>query len=289
MSSVKLTIIKPGLQTLIQDKGRIGYQHVGVPVSGPLDRKSAKLANEIAGNEVFNPVMEITLLGPKIKFSGACHIAITGASLSPTINGVPVEMNSKLSISAEDELTFGKVEYGCRAYLAVAGTWKLKPWLQSVATATHIPEIFTPDSYIKAGSKITIETHTHDNSAKIKNHVTPFANSLRVRVMPGPEFDQFSNLQIGSFFSQGHRLTQDANRMGYRLDSKIKDFASTRELISSGTVPGTIQITNEGQPIILMADSQTTGGYFRIANVIDDDLDALGQLKPGDEVWFTLI
>jgi allophanate hydrolase subunit 2 len=116
-----------------------------------------------------------------------------------------------------------------------------------------------------------------------------YPTRLRVRVLPGPEFEAFSPYAIGYFFSRGYRLTADSNRMGYRLDATIIDFRPAREVISSGIIPGTIQVTNSGQPIILMADAQTTGGYFRLANVISADMDRLAQLKPGDEVWFSLV
>lgn len=281
---------KAGLQTSVQDKGRLGYQAFGVPISGALDKTAAQIANWLVGNPLDAPVLEITLIGPEIKVKGDCQIAVSGANLSLIVNGLEQSMYETLLIKNNSVISFGKIKNGCRAYLAIRGKWKVKKWLGSYSAATTSGLTLTPDSIIQKNSRLKIRL-----KAPIPKRIYPlnlrpnFPSRLLVRVLPGPEFKDFSPLSIEHFFGQGHRLTKASNRMGYRLDTQLKGFYPKTEVISSGIVPGTIQITNSGQPIILMADAQTTGGYFRIANVIDEDLDWLAQLKPGDEVWFMLL
>ena len=281
---------KAGIQTLIQDKGRTGYQSYGVPVSGALDKKAAIVANELVGNPSNSPILEIALLGPTIKIAGNCQIAITGADLSAKVNKQPIPLYATINLKDGDVLTFGGAKTGCRAYLAVRGNWQINKWLNSYSALPYSGVAATPDSLIQKGTNLQIETTgIIPTKCLLKSAQPNFPNSVRIRVLPGPEFDEFSNYTIAYFFSRGYKLTNDANRMGYRLDANLIDFKPKREVISSGIIPGTIQITSAGQPVILMADAQTVGGYYRIANVISADLDKLAQLKSGDEVWFSLV
>ena len=290
MSLITLHFLKTGLQTLIQDHGRIGYQSYGVPVSGVMDKKSAALANELVGNPSDAPVIEITLLGPKIEIEGECQIAITGADLSPKINNQTIPLYTTVTVKNGDMLSFGAIKNGCRAYLAIGGEWQLSKWLNSYSAVPYAGKEATPKSVIEKGQQLTIKTSKRGIKKSIPKSEQPiYNNSQRIRVLPGPEFEEFSPYTIAYFFSRGYKLTNDSNRMGYRLDGNLIDFKPKREVISSGIIPGTIQITSSGQPVILMADAQTVGGYYRIANVISADMDKLAQLKPGEEVWFSLI
>ncbi|MEM1120714.1 MAG: biotin-dependent carboxyltransferase family protein [Bacteroidota bacterium] len=290
MPKTTLHFQKAGLQTTIQDQGRIGYQSYGVPTSGAMDKKAAQLANELVGNSPENPVIEITLLGPKIQFLGACQIAITGADLSPRINQQIAALYKTIEVKSGDVLKFGGVKKGCRAYLAVGGKWQIPPWLDSFSALPYSGEAATPKSIIKKGMHLEVEINRTITTKHISISEQPqYEQPLRIRVLPGPEFEEFSPYTIAYFFSRGYKITSDSNRMGYRLDANLIDFKPNREVISSGIIPGTIQITSAGQPVILMADAQTVGGYYRIANVVKADLDKLAQLKPGDEVWFSLV
>ncbi len=281
---------KAGLQTTIQDKGRIGYQSYGVPVSGVMDKKAAALANELVENTPETPVLEITLLGPTIKIMGDCQIAITGADLSPKVNQQPILLYKTIQLKDGDTLSFGAVKNGCRAYLAIRGNWQIKKWLDSYSALPYSGDAAMPDSLIQKGTTLQVETIPAIAIKNIPKDAQPnFRKRVRIRVLPGPEFEEFSPYTIAYFFSRGYQLTNDSNRMGYRLDATLIDFKPKREVISSGIMPGTIQITSAGQPVILMMDAQTVGGYYRIANVVSADLDKLAQLKPGDEVWFSLV
>lgn len=282
--------LKTGLQTLIQDQGRIGYQSYGVPVSGVMDQQAATLANQLVGNPTNHPVLEITLLGPTIQVEGDCQIAITGADLSPEINRQAIPLYTTIAVKDGDTLSFGAIKNGCRAYLAIGGNWQIPKWLDSYSALPYSGKAATPNSLIEKGTTLPVETRPSIPIQNIKKEAQPiYPKTLRVRVLPGPEFEAFSSYTIAYFFSRGYQLTNDSNRMGYRLNANLIDFKPEREVISSGIIPGTIQITSAGQPVILMADAQTVGGYYRIANVISEDLDKLAQLKPGDEVWFSLV
>lgn len=285
MSDLKVHIRKPGLHTTIQDKGRMGYQHLGVPFGGCMDVKSAKGANWLVGNAPDAALLEITLIGPEIVFHGSGQIALTGANLSPKINGEPIPVNQTLQIADGDLLTFGKCKYGCRSYLAIAGNWLVPQWLKS---ASAYNAQFTPKSILKKGDSIAVETTSAEFKTLSASQNMIFPGEVRVRMSRGPEFDSISEDVLDQLLDCDHSISVYANRMGYRLETKIKRYKAASELISSGIIPGTIQITNEGQPIILMKDAQTTGGYPRIGTIFSSDLNIVGQLKPGDKIWFDL-
>lgn len=251
-----------------------------------MDRTAAQTANWLVGNPLDTPVLEITLMGPTITITGRGTIALTGADLAARLDRQPAPRYETIRIDGRTTLSFSQPQSGCRAYLAVRGKWLLQPWLHSYAAA----EGLTPESFIRKGQVIHIRSGVSTDYRRLPPETRQvYPSNLRVRVLPGPEFADFSPYAIGFFFSRGYRLNADSNRMGYRLNARLEDFSPEREIISSAVLPGTIQVTNAGQPIILMADAQTTGGYPRLANVISADLDRLAQLKPGDELWFSLV
>lgn len=290
MSSLKLTFLKAGLHTTVQDQGRLGFQHLGVPINGVMDKCSAKLANELVGNDTSAPLFEITLIGPKVQFTGDGQIAITGADLSPSLNGEVMEMYTTTNIADGDLLEFGEPIEGCRAYLAIRGGLKVQKWLGSASASASDPKTFTPQSWVQNDASFITISKKKAPIKSIKAVKKPNTNTqLKVRVMRGPEFHAFPKKVIDYFFKYWFPISKDANRMGYRLDKSIPNFKTATEVISSGIVPGTIQITNAGQPIVLMADAQTSGGYMRIANILTEDLNKVAQLKHGDLLGFELV
>jgi antagonist of KipI len=285
---LKLHFEKVGLQTSVQDFGRIGHQAFGVPVGGAMDQKSMKQANLLVGNPLNAPVLEITLLGPRIRMEGSGRIAICGADLSAQINGHSLSLNQLIKVDNGDVLKFGRPIKGCRTYLAVGGEWLLSEWLGSKSAAFYLPDA-TPESIPIKGSTISIRTSEINQLSEIslfdeEKVVTEYA----IRVLPGPEFEAFPRIAIAQFFSQIYKVSNDSNRMGYRLDADWKIEGKRKELISSPIVPGTIQITASGDPIILMRDAQTTGGYYRMVNVIEEDINKVAQIKPGEKLKFVL-
>ena len=286
---MQLKIHKAGMHTSIQDEGRFGFQSFGIPVSGAMDKFSYRLANEIVANPENTPALEMTMLGPKIEFLGACQIAITGAHLSPKINNVNVELNKLIDVKSGTLLNFGKIKMGCRCYLAIRGVWRVNDWLDSRSSFSmgvlNLPE----KSKVDDGDIIEIDTlkpiQTKPIQTKVNGH---YETDLSIGILKGPDFEKFSHSDLEQFFTKNFTIGNDSSRMAYLLNGKIKDYKPDGELISSGVVPGTIQITNNGQPIILMRDAQTTGGYFRIGNIGEFDLNRIAQLKPGDKIGFYL-
>lgn len=289
-NAIELRIEKAGLLTLIQDRGRSGYQAQGLPVGGAMDRRATRAANWLVGQEEDAPVLEMTLQGPDIQFSGAIQIAITGADLRPELDGIAAPMYRTLEIRAGQRLRFGSAQSGCRAYVAIRGQWQIPVWLGSYSALPIGGRYWPPGSRLEKGMLIAIDPIDPIVPRSVPPGDRPFhAHQLTVRVMPGPEFSWFSEAAVRYFTTHPFSVDPDSNRMGYRLRERMPDYQPQKELISSGIVKGTVQVLPAGNPVILLADAQTSGGYPRIANVVDRDLDDLGQLVPGDKVRFMMI
>lgn len=284
---IRLHFIKPGLWTTVQDDGRMGYQNFGVPMGGAMDKKAAQQANQLVGNPPETPVLEITMLGPQIIIEGDCQIAITGADLSPTLNKVSIPNYQTINASSNSVLAFGQLRQGCRTYLAVRGQWQIKPWLESCSAMSLGNKAATPQSLIQKDSFINIQTLPFIAPRYTPSQDCPvFKEMVQVPLMAGPEWNYLTSRQVARLFSMTYKIHKDANRMGYRLEPSLPNFEFSSPLISSGIVPGTVQITNGGQLIILLLDAQTTGGYPRIGNITRSTINNLAQAKPGDNIRF---
>ncbi|ALW84153.1 KipI antagonist [Hymenobacter sedentarius] len=303
---MSLSILRPGLLTTVQDLGRHGYQKDGILVSGAMDATALRVANLLVGNPEATAGLEITLLGPRIRFEADHLLAITGAHLSPTLNGQPVGMNRTVWVREGTELAFGAPEAGSRAYLAVSGGFDIAPVLGSQATylragfgglhgrALQTGDLIPCPGPTAAGRKVMAELSTNATSAAWAQArwtpgpqlcPTPQPNSV-IRAIRGPEYAQFSPESQLNFWQQPFTVTTEADRMGYRLQGPILERHSSGELLSSAVTFGTVQVPAGGQAIVLMADHQTTGGYPRMAQVITADFSALAQLRPGQNIRF---
>lgn len=288
-NTLNLHFRKTGLKTSIQDFGRMGYQHLGIPMGGALDKEAMLAANRILNNADETPVLECTLIGPEIEFTGKGKICLTGAEMNAQLNGKKLERYKPLVIQEGDVLTMSGVNEGCRSYIGIQGIWKVGTWLGSSSALSNYLSENGFISTICDGDELKVESPAKETEYVPPIYKKPYYSSCYiVRVVTGPEFSRFSIEQIEDFFHKVFTVSQDANRMGYRLNENLLDYEAMKEEISSGIIPGTIQITNSGQPVVLLADAQTTGGYPRIANIVSEDLDIFGQMKPGDEVKFML-
>jgi len=286
---LQLKFLKPGLHTTIQDHGREHFRAFGVPKAGPMDVASAKLANWLVGNPESAPLMEITMVGPVIQIQGQGQIAFTGAPFKLNLNHYPLSMNQSIELSGQHELTIEKALKGCRCYMAVAGNWGLSSWLDSCSASPQSGRDLTPDSIIEKGTTLLIHNPEPVASRSVSRPWKEVSIAATIRVLAGPEYSMFNTAAIKEFLGRKFTISPQSNRMGYRLDSPLANYSSPVEVISSGVVPGTIQVTHSGQLIILLADAQTTGGYPRIANVISVDQDKLAQMRPGDSFSFRVI
>lgn len=287
---LKVTCLKTGLYTSIQDEGRFGVQDQGIPFSGALDKSSMQIANQLVGNPLNSPVLEMTMFGPTLQFEGKGQIAITGANMKATLNGEVVDNYVTTDIESGDLLEFHNTDYGCRTYLSIGGQWQVPKWLNSYSALPHLMELpDLPAKLVDDYSFTVAINETQEVHEYPIQHRPIFSECYIIRVVTGPEFDQFDIDVIQDFFDQIFVIHGDSNRMGYRLKGSLENYKPSREEISSGIVKGTVQISNAGKPIILMADAQTTGGYPRIANIVTEDLEIVAQMKPGDELKFMLV
>lgn len=271
---IEVMIEKPGLQTSIVDLGDAGMMHMGVPFGGALDRMSAQKANLIVGNAAGEDLLEICMFGPQILFQTSCEVAICGADISPSVGGIGIPLNKKIQIEAGTRLHFGRLVKGCRAYLAIRGKWLTKARKNGLAQ----PQLKKGDRIRLKGPKDT------SPDVDVAGFLYPAGNPLSL--YPGPEFHLFDRTYLAYFFSKEWTISKQSNRMGYRLEADDIPEAGIKEIISSPMLPGTIQITGTGQPVVLLADAQTTGGYPRLGIVPNDQLDFFGQKKPGDRIRF---
>ncbi|PIB35938.1 hypothetical protein BFP72_11300 [Reichenbachiella sp. 5M10] len=257
----------------------MGCQSMGVPIGGAMDRGAAAAANALVGNPVERPVLEMTLVGPVLRFEGSGSIALVGADLSPQLNGKPMLMCERVTVATGDVLHFGRCVSGCRAYLAIGGKWDVPVWMGSVSPMCEGEAV--PGKLTK-GSVLSIETV---EGAEFCRKVAPEPWVPVLGVYEGPECHLLNVQQKKAWTSVTHVVSSHSNRMGLRLKTKLI-LEEPMEVISSGVFPGVVQLTHSGQPIILGIDAQTTGGYPRIAVVQSEDLDVLAQLKPGDTFRF---
>lgn len=285
-----LHVIKPGMLSTIQDRGRWGLQARGVPVAGPMDPVSHRLANAIVGNDPAAATLEVTLLGPEIVFDDDRAIAVTGAEFSLTAGDRSIPMHTRVLVPAHLPLRFGARQRGARAYLAVAGGIAVTPTLGS--RATHLISAMggLDGRPLRAGDRLPLGEQRH---ARRTPPVPPALTAMppgeaRIRVLPGPQDDYFVPSALDALQSAPYVVGPQSDRMGYRLEGPRLEHARGADIISDATPLGVLQVPASGQPILLMADRQTAGGYPKIATVITADMHPAGQLAPGDRIRFAV-
>ncbi|MCD7032767.1 biotin-dependent carboxyltransferase family protein [Metabacillus sp. GX 13764] len=302
---MSMKILQPGLLTAIQDLGRYGYQKEGVIVSGAMDRYAARYANLLVGNPEHYGVIEMTLLGPTVEFQQDCLISLTGGDLSPKINKQTVTMWKPIFVKKGSILDFGAPVKGCRAYLAAAGGFQIKKVLGSYSTYIkagmggfkgrafkehdEIPLAAHPDKIEEFLGKMNIKEEDAFKEAAWFTE-PPYEiqhdGAYLVRVMEGRESGWFTEESRNAFWEGTYKLTSQSDRMGFRLEGAELQARFKKDMLSEAVAFGTIQVPANGQPIVLMADHQTTGGYPKFAQVLTVDLPILAQMKPGEKVKF---
>jgi antagonist of KipI len=288
---VGLIVLKPGMLTTIQDLGRWGYQSCGVPVAGPMDSVSHRLANALVGNDRDAASLEITLLGPELEFETERVAAVTGAEFTITVDGKSVPMNAAFVVAAGARLRFGARTRGARAYLAIEGGIDAPRVLGS--RSTHVISAMGGMSgrALRPGDRLPIGARPRARRAvalSADDLLPPPDHRAFVRVLPGPQRERFSSDAIDTLQSAPYKLGANSDRMGFRLQGPGLHHVGSPDIISDATPVGTLQVPASGQPILLMADRQTTGGYPKIATAITADLPAAAQLAPGDEIQFAV-
>ncbi|MGQ0694399.1 MAG: biotin-dependent carboxyltransferase family protein [Nitrospiraceae bacterium] len=286
-----ISVVKPGWLTTVQDLGRPGYQQYGMPVSGAMDPRSLKIANRLVGNRDHEAVLEITLKGPELLFEQDAVIALTGADLTPSVNGTAMPLWISLLVRAGSRLTFSSRRAGGRCYLAVAGGIDVPVVLGSRATHLSSQTGGMNGRALTTGDHLTCGIPTGYRHATIgrtlPEQLRPvYTNHTTLRILPGPQQESFVPEALDLLTRTSYRLTSESDRMGYRLEGTKIPRAGAGQHISDGTAMGALQVPPDGQPILLMADRQPSGGYPKSAVVISADLHLAGQLLPGDTIHF---
>ena len=288
-----IRVIKPGLLTTIQDLGRYGFQKSGMLVSGAMDTLALRIGNLLLGNPANEAGLEITFSGPTIIFEEDQLMAVTGGNLSPLIDGLPVAMWRPIYVQKGSVLSFGRAVDGCRSYLIIYGGFQVPEVMSSKSTYLRAEIGGWKGRAIKANDLLPFRKRYIGQLKKFGwsagKNIYPDLSNTKIRVIKGPEFDQFNERSISLFFEESYTVSNESDRMGYRLKGPVLERNSSRELLSSAVTFGTVQVPAEGIPIILMADHQTTGGYPRIVQVISIDLTLLAQMQPGHKITFELI
>jgi len=296
-----IAVLRPGLLSTFQDLGRVGFQHLGVPVAGAMDERAHRLANLLAGNDEPCATLEITLAGPRLEFQAPACIALCGADLGATLDDAELPLNRPVVARAGARLNLGNRRRGLRAYLAVHGGYRLDTVMGSEST------------YLRAGfGGFGGRALARDDRVELRRPLEPGAgldalqselDALRIylpgtlagapratlRLTPGPQWDEFDSASRDALLGEPFRIGAQSDRMGYRLEGPKLSLARPRQMLSEATCFGTVQVPAGGAPIVLMADRQTSGGYPRIAQVAQVDLPQLAQCAPGDSIRFEAV
>ena len=283
-----LVVEHPGLQTSVQDLGRPGYGPVGVSPSGAADAVSLRLANLLVGNPAAAAALEMTLLGGSYIFPEGAVVALAGADFGATLDDRPLETGVPHAVMPGGKLSLGQTRSGARCYLAIAGGVCVAPVLGSAST--HLLSGFGgfKGRALQKGDVLEIGAPTkplprRKLTAKAQEAFRP---RKTLRVTEGPQFDWFLDAAQHALLQNAFRVTEEADRMGLRLEGRVLALRAAKEMISEGVSLGAVQVTPSGQAILLFVEQQTAGGYPKIANVIGADLFCIGQLRPRDEIGF---
>lgn len=288
MSKV-VRVLEPGAYTTVQDLGRFGYQRFGVPPCGVLDKFAAKCANLLLKNDENAAVLEMTFMGPTLEILAPCTLAVTGAAMTITVNGQPVEGWSSFPATSGDIVNLGSCEAGCRAYLAVNGGLDVPIIMGSRSCYTGGGFGGHEGRILERGDILDNLDETDKTIGRRRIppvYVPTYTSSWTLRAIPGPQDDWFDE-GMELFFTREFSVTHQANRMGYRLQGPkiIRKQSMPASIISEPSLPGGVQVPEGGDPIILLSE-QTVGGYAKIATVIGEDIARVAQAMPGDTIRF---
>jgi antagonist of KipI len=291
---MSILLRKSGILTTVQDLGRNGFRHLGINPNGAMDKTAVRLINVLLGNSENEAVLEMHFPAPEIVFNEAAFFALGGADFAPELDGKLIE-NWQIHFAEKGStLKFGEKKFGNRVYLAIRNGFKIEKTLTSSSTNLIAKFGGFEGRKLQNGDEIefnsAFQIAQFASKAKISNSLIPFYSRFpTVRIVAGAEFENLTALSEQNFLKTDFAISQDSNRMGFRLQGKPIHLLNQKELVSSAVNFGTIQLLPDGQMIILMADHQISGGYPRIANIISQDLPLVAQLGANDKIAFHLI
>lgn len=282
---MSVKVIKEGLLSSIQDLGRFGFAGWGVPQSGVMDRYSAKMANLLVGNEEFEAVIEVSLLGPVLEFQKEALVVVVGLKAQVKLNDQKIELLKPFLVTEGDQLDIQQITQGVRAYVAISGGFHTKEYLKSKSQFYPV----SAHSSLQKDDVVGYDTPQENavkHSAAIKYKIKRYTTKV-LEVYKGPEWDQLSNeIQI-QLQIQMLTISKNNSRMAYQLEEQFPN--SLKGMLSQPVLPGTVQLTPDGNLIVLMRDAQTTGGYPRVLQLKEKSIQILSQKKQGDQIELKLI
>ena len=279
-----IEILRPGLQTSVQDLGRPGYRHLGVALCGALDGPALRLANRLVGNADNLAGLEITGAPVSIRFLRAACFALCGADCSASLDGIAITPGWRNHAAAGQTLKLSAARSGMRAYLAIDGGIDVSAIMGSRATDLQAHLGGVHGRALKAGDQLPLGSASSD-SRRFGTLLPEW--TAEIRALPGPEFEDFPATAQAAFFDQAWTVSPQSNRMGCRLKGPVLERNNVGDMLSHAVLPGCVQVPPNGQPIVLLADAQTTGGYPCIAVVIEADLWKFAQATSGTRLRFT--
>jgi antagonist of KipI len=285
-------VLDGGFLTTIQDLGRWGFQKDGVPVGGAMDAFASRLANFLVGNDGHEAVLEITMVGPMLRFETETVVAVCGGEFACRLNEQRAPLWQPLSVKPGDVLSIGPCHHGYRGYVAFSGGLQVPLVLGSRSTYIKAAIGGLNGRPLRKGDVLSLQTHRRVPTRRFDWGIASRARSYIcgsekvVRAVAGPEHHMFTTESVQRFFTAAYEVTTQSDRMGYRLKGAELKRHTDREMLSEAVAFGTVQVPASGDPIVLMADRQTTGGYPRIAQVLSVDLPILAQARPGERIRF---
>ena len=287
-----ITVVKPGLLTTVQDAGRFGHRASGMPVAGAMDRLALAIANHLAGNGPGAAALELTLVGGTFRFERGVIAALAGAEFPASLDGRPIPSGTSFHATAGATVTLGIARRGVRAYLAVQGGIDVPVLLGSRSTYARAGFGGFEGRALRAGDRLPIGEAPGDalpGSSLLPGELRELAapgSTVTLRVIPGPQEDLFHPEGLERLHGTTWMVTTQNDRMGYRLDGPPVRLMGAADIVTDAVVPGAVQVSGDGKPMVLMVDCQTTGGYAKPFTVIGPDLRRLAQARAGDGVRF---
>lgn len=289
---MKLIFERAGALTTVQDLGRWGHQALGIPVSGAMDAPALTRGNLLIGNPTGAAAVEVTVMGPMIRFVGEGCITVVGGDLTPKLNGASLPMWTSVAVKDGDRLSFGGPRgSGCRAYICVGGGINVPPVMGSRSTYMKAKIGGLKGRKLKDGDTLSVGTPwslwRNITGTACPAELLPNYGNFPLRVVLGPQDSYVTSEGLKTFFETEYIISTSADRMGYRLESdRIIEHVKGPDIISDGIPMGAVQVPGAGLPIVMMADRQTTGGYVKIAVLHALDVARLAQKMPGEKVRF---
>ena len=287
-----LEVLQPGLYSTVQDKGRYGYRAYGVPLSGAMDQRARLCANWLCGNEANAAVLEMTGLGARFLVKKDCTIAISGGDMKAVCGDRPLANWQSHVCHAGEQLAFQYVAQGYRTYVALSGGVDVPLVMNSRSTYVRGKFGGLEGRRLQTGDRLAfgeLQTSAARQCLPAWFSLADSSDAHTIRLLPGVQADAFSQEALAALCDETYEVGVDSDRMGYRFSRRAIQPLAQADIISDALIPGAVQIPGNGQPIIMLADCQTTGGYTKIAQVIQPDLDRLAQVQPGESIQFALV